>query len=717
MASPEKLKLTLLGPLQAHPVNAPLLRLRTRKATALLLYLLVESIGRPGRKFQRSQLAALLWEGMPAASALENLRQTLYQIKKGMPGPEWLCADRRTAAVSPQAPVETDVARFLKQLATNPAEALSLYRGDLAADFSLPDSPAFEEWLEGQRQSLRNRLLNTLENLAARRLQEKDFEAAACYARQYQNLDPLNEEICQLQMKALAGAGKRSAALRIYSEYEALLEAALAARPEVSIRRLAEKIRRTGRAAILGRDAGAKDKRLLVLPFDDLNRGGEQDYFTEGIFDDLLTRLARVDRLAVISRTTATRCKKAGKSLPQMHEELGVRYVLEGSVRRTDERVKVAAKLIALPEDRHMWAGAFERKLEEVLTLQDEIAQEIARQLELRLFEWRETPRHVSKRAYDLLLKGQAAYFRGNSEGLERAACYFKEALVQAPGFAKAQLKLAVTYSTMVSWWGNRRVHEVEALYTEAIERSKADASLSAERHTTEGWMNMWRWDLRTAEYHFRRAVAQKSIAEWLPAGLAHLLNVTGRAAEALRIAEKGLETNPLLVQNHIVAAESLLLMRDYTAALEKTQLGLSLAPNYQPGMTVLAWLYNLRSEPVKAIALFDGWSTEDMAYFVLGRLGQAYATAGQTVGAKAVIEQLRRRHEKGFKGCSYYIALVYQSLGEEKAAMKWLETGYSLRDTDYLWMKVEPEWEPLRSRPRFQRLLYGVDERWGELR
>lgn len=138
-------------------------------------------------------------------------------------------------------------------------------------------------------------------------------------------------------------------------------------------------------------------------------------------------------------------------------------------------------------------------------------------------------------------------------------------------------------------------------------------------------------------------------------------------------------------------------------------QLGLSLAPDYQPGLTVLGWLHLLRAEPERAIEQLGNRAPETLSYFVLGRLGQAYAAAGRTAEATAVLDRLRRRHEHGEKGAPYFIALILQSLGDPAAALDWLEEGLQFRDTDYLWLAVQPEWAPLRDHPRFRALLRAV--------
>lgn len=430
------LELRLLGGFAGQRDGAPL-SLPTRKAWGLLAYLALH----PGRELRREHLATLLWGDRLDEQARRSLRQELYEIRRALGEG---VADRLKATtetvVFDRNGLDVDVLRFENLAHSEDAEALAkaetLYQGPLLDGLEIGEAD-FEEWLSGERSRLHGLACSTLEKLTLRRLDNGDAEASIETARRLLKIDPLREEGHRLLMRGLAKAGRRSEALTHYQDLEALLKAELGVEPETetadlrdAIRAGAEKPAAIGSeptppvakpaqrtwlwvatvalVAVVAATVGffslrepeilvekASEERMAyplpdkpsiaVLPFENLSDDPEQDLLANGLTEDLITALSKVPRLFVIARTSILPYKGKPAKVQVVAEALGVRYIVEGSVQKSGDKVRVTAQLIDAIGGHHLWGERFDRKPAEIFDMQDEIVKRILVELEVKL--------------------------------------------------------------------------------------------------------------------------------------------------------------------------------------------------------------------------------------------------------------------------------------------------------------------------------------------
>ena len=392
---PPRFQVALLGRLELTGPQGRV-ELTGRKLAALLAFLACTA----PETHTRDRLMALLWGSHFEPQARQNLRQALTRLRRLL-GEKTLITSGEAVALEPGA-VACDVAQFEALAAEGSREALSaaveLYRGPLLADVAIPEE-AWTEWVGVQRARLEGLALDAMVKLAAQELQAGDHERAARLAARAIEVSSLREDAHRLLMRALAAGGRRADALRHYGDLAALLRRELDVEPDSDTRALATELRKVP-AAGPGRLAGAAavpqtpgapplalpDRpSLAVLPFANMSGDPEQEYFADGMVDDLLMALSRVRWLFVIARQSSFVYKVRIADLQQIGRELGVRYAVEGSVRKSGNRVRIVAQLVETETGSHIWGDRFEGDLRDIFALQDEITERIASAVELNV--------------------------------------------------------------------------------------------------------------------------------------------------------------------------------------------------------------------------------------------------------------------------------------------------------------------------------------------
>ncbi len=382
-------RVNLLGRFELRAPNGQEVALGARKAIALLARLAAA----PGQRMSRDRLALLLWEDMPDAQARGNLRQLLAATRRAAP---FLDADPAAIGFSPSV-VETDLATFQAAIAEDtPAaleEAAGLYRADLLDGFSLRDRD-FDEWLTGERERLREHAMQLFLRLMERAA-ATGVEPVIRWALRILTVDPVHEPAHRALMEFYAAQGRHAAALRQYEQLRETLSRELGTRPEteteVLARRIREDRRRSGPPAVDPLPVESDSSTLVeaqpspdappvpempsivVLPFQNLSGDPEQEYFSDGIVEEITTALSRFRSLFVISRNSAFVYKGRAIDVRQVGRELGVRYLLEGSVRKAANRVRITGQLIEATSAAHLWADRFDGTPEDIFDLQDQV--------------------------------------------------------------------------------------------------------------------------------------------------------------------------------------------------------------------------------------------------------------------------------------------------------------------------------------------------------
>ena len=456
---------------------------------------------------------------------------------------------------------------------------------------------------------------------------------------------------------------------------------------------------------------------IAVLPFKNLTGDSGQDYLSEGMTEEMITQLGRQDsqRVGVIGRTSVMRYKDNPKTLEQIGQELGVQYVLEGSVRRDAERIRITAQLIQVKDQGHLWAEEYDRDFSDLLVLQGEIARKISDQIEIALGGHRPSaPRTgivaspANQEAYELYLKGQYFWNKRTPEGLERAIGYFQQATSKDPNYARAYAGLADSYAllggyTLISQ--NEFMPKARAAALRAVE---LDDKLP-EAHTA--WalvVQNYDWDWQTAEKEFRRAIelnpSYATAHHWYAEHLAWM----GRFDEALAESEKARQLEPLSLIIAVDHAVILYYARQYDRALAQFDAVRDMDPGF-PRSGMLLRVYVQKGMMTEANAFLE-WShqTSGDVFWRWPEEAYVYECMGRHAPAKQALAKMEAWSRQHPFDASVFVP-AYIGMGDKDRALYWLERAYAQHSGAMVGLKVDPVYDTLRSDPRFQDLLRHV--------
>jgi TolB-like protein/DNA-binding winged helix-turn-helix (wHTH) protein/Flp pilus assembly protein TadD len=451
--------------------------------------------------------------------------------------------------------------------------------------------------------------------------------------------------------------------------------------------------------------------RLLVLPFENLS-GPEGDYFSDGLTEEMIAQVGTLDpaRLGVIARTSAMHYKGTRKPADQIARELGVDYIVEGSVRREGERVRITAQLIETRTQTHLWAESYDREAAGVLGIQGEVARRIADSLALELLPERRgalgEPGTRSSAAHDAYLRGRFLWNKRTDEGLRRSLAAFEEAVLADPGYAPAFAGLADAWNVLADY---ALVPPVEAApKAEAAARRalslKPDLAEAHAAHAYTRW-NFY-WDAKGAEQAFSRALELRpgyaAARQWYGTYLGQV----GRFAEAREQVARAQELDPLSLIIRTNAGALSYFERDFEAAAAASRKTLALDPEFPVALWVLGLAEEGAGRFEAAVAAFERAVTASSGNPTYrAARGHALARRGQTAEARAVLLELSALRRSSYVS-PFDLALLHAGLGETSAALDSLEECYLKRSSAVADLAVDPRLDPLRGEPRFQALL-----------
>jgi TolB-like protein len=461
-----------------------------------------------------------------------------------------------------------------------------------------------------------------------------------------------------------------------------------------------------------GRPTVAEIRSIAVLPLANVSNDPSQDYFSDGLTDELIATLGRVSALRVISRTSVMQFRAPVRRLPDIAHALNVDAVLEGSVLVVParpggaghERVRIIARLIQPASDTSVWSGTFEKDLVDVLSLQEEIARAVATEIKVAISpqerERLSGSRPVDPEAYKRYLMGREAWNRRTREDLRRAVESFHLAIEKAPDFAPAYAGLADAY---VLLRGNYRAVPIERA-TEAATKAIELDDRSAEGHTALAFAKFYlEWDWTRAEREFKRAIELNQNYATAHNWYANYLTAMTRTAEAISETRKAEAIDPL----------SLIIRRDrawpyffagrYDEAIGLLREALSLDASFLPVRTLLGRAYIQNRMFDAGIKQLEAVTKEPDGAEYADMLAHAYAAAGRRDAAEALLTTLLGQSEPP---PPYQIGLIYAALGRKREALDWFERAYGMRDSTLVNLKADPRLEPLHSDPRFRSLL-----------
>jgi TolB-like protein/DNA-binding SARP family transcriptional activator len=585
------LRLSLLGGLEI--VGDAAGRSLTRKARGMLAYLALH----PRHAQSREKLAALFWGRAPDSQARTNLRQTLSGLRRALAcgNGAHLLTEGDQVSLDPNGLV-LDVTRFEELIARSTPEdqeqAIALYKGDLLEGFSLNEEP-FEEWVRSERERLRAMAVAALEMLVSHYFDAQDFARCIPAATRLLALDPLRENIHRALMRAYAAQGRPSLSLKQYDVCRNALQRELGVQPESETAQLYAWIRRQRSVPVpidgargrpdteaegdrsarrpgfpnAGRTVQAPPARqrlgamapksttdtpsVAVLPFVNMSGDPAQDYFSDGVTDDIITELSRFRNLFVIARNSSFAYRDKGLTIQQIARALGVQHIVEGSIRITASRVRVVAQLIDAATGRHLWAERYDRDLSDIFAVQDEVTRSIVAILAVRLEgegaarAQRKPPENME--AYDYWLRGKKCMEWFTPERNSEACRHFEQAIALDTRYARGYAGLALVDRWSVwytrSYTPEHHADETARRYAlKAVELDDADHI----PHVILAWAHIWQRDFEEARHELERALALNPNDADLLAESCGAWKYLGEPEAAIAAGNLALRLNPL---------------------------------------------------------------------------------------------------------------------------------------------------------------------------
>ena len=446
------------------------------------------------------------------------------------------------------------------------------------------------------------------------------------------------------------------------------------------------------------------EKSLAVLPFVSLSQDPTQEYFADGITENILIQLAGIPQLRVISRTSVMRYKKTTKTAPEIATELGVKFILEGSAQAHGKKVRINVQLIDALKDQHLWSKVFVESMDDIFEIQNNVAEVVAKEL-ISSFSPKQTEKlkeipTKNLEAYDLFLKGRHAFNQWSVDGYRTASEYFKQAIAKDPEFKQAYSYLASSYSARMSWNGDLSPEEarsnIEIYLNEAWKRGPSDND-----YLTKAFVEFFiAKDFPTSEKLLLQAIEISPNNANVLYTYSYLLNTMGRHEEAVKVVDQAKVIDPLTVAYFNYQIINLYLLKRYEEAISTIKEALQLYPTVLRLYDFLGRVYLTMGKYQEAEdALLTGMRTSkikppSMIAYLVG----AYAGLKNETKAKELTSELIARSEAREKGVNVYLVHAFNALGDVESAKSWLDKAWKTNDIDLIWWQVDPLLKGLRE-------------------
>jgi TolB-like protein/DNA-binding winged helix-turn-helix (wHTH) protein/tetratricopeptide (TPR) repeat protein len=452
---------------------------------------------------------------------------------------------------------------------------------------------------------------------------------------------------------------------------------------------------------------------IAVLPLENLSNDPAQEYFADGMTDELITDLAQLGSLRVISRTSVMHYKDGKETVPQIGRELGVDALIEGTVERVDNRVRIRVQLIDTASDHHLWASTYDHELKDVLLLQSTAARDIAAEIQGQEVESPVRSRAINGRAvqpdaYEAYLKGRYFWNQRSEAGLKKSIEYFQDAIASDPAFAAAYAGLAGSYSILGS-------NVLPPSVARAKARAAATKSLEldpaiAEGHAELGLLEFYYdWDWKQAQHEFQRAIELNPSYATAHQWYSQYLRAMGRFPEALHEAKQAQQLDPLSLPINTTVAARYRDLNQFDQAIATNWRTLELDPKFAPAHEILATVYEQQGNLPAAILEWKKvveLTQEDPS--LLSALGHAYAISGNQAEARKIAARLQRISKQHYVS-AWDMAVLFTGLGDQDSAFRWLEKSYQSRESQLPFLNSSRLLDPLRANPRFQNLVHRI--------
>jgi TolB-like protein/Tfp pilus assembly protein PilF len=588
-----------------------------------------------------------------------------------------------------------------------------LYKGDLLVE------DLYEDWATVRREQLRMTRQDLLAKLAQLYETRGEYERSIERLKEIVALDPAEEEAHRQLMRLYALTGRKRQSLRQFQICCEVLRKELEAKPERATIELHDQITSGQFHPILpsvmphDRVDGQVIDSLAVLPFANSSADPNAEYLSDGVTESIINMLSQLRGLRVMARSTVFSYKGMEADPRVIGRDLHVSAVLIGRVLQLGDALIIRAELIDVADGAQLWGEQYNRKISDILAVQEEISREISEKLRLKLTkeeQQRLTKRHTEDtNAYRLYLKGRYFWNKRTEEGLKKGIQYFQQAIEEDPQYALAYAGLADSY-IILGAFGVAVLPPSEAVpkaKEAAVKALELDDTL-AEAHALLGFsLADYDWNWAGAEKEFKRAIALNpnyaTAHHWY--GFGYLVPI-GRLDEALAEVKRAQELDPLSLIINTNVGSLLYLARQYDQAIEQYQNALEIDPNFVIAHWMLGLAYEQKEMYRETIMEFQrAVALSGESGFPLALLGHAYAISGEESEALTVLNELEKLSKRQYVS-SYRVGAIYAGLGEEDQAIGWLQRACQERDGWLIWLKADPVFDSLRSDPRLQDML-----------
>jgi TolB-like protein/DNA-binding SARP family transcriptional activator len=733
------LSFTTLGAvgLDGHAgASAPHPLLAQPRRLALLAYL---AVGRPGSLVFRDTLLALLWPDHDSARGRRSLRQTLYHLRRET-GSGIIVGGGQASVGVDAAALWCDAVAFERAIVEGRLEAaVELYGGEFMPGFHAGAGSDFERWLDETRDRLRRKAMAAAIALAQQAEAEGDGDSAIARARWLVNTLPCDERAGRSLIRLLARSGDRAGAMAAYRDLAARLARELEIEPAAETRALVHAVRTGAATAPLpatapGRasapagvpaHAGATvpataapprpvevrlqaqdvvPHALAVLPFVSLSGTASGEQFAEGLTEMVITELARRPSLVVVSRTSSQRYRGGGHSLAVAAQELGVGRVVEGTVLDAGSRVRVTAQLLATPPERHIWADSFDRRGDDSLGTQAELARTIAGAIDDALARHeggRGAP--ASSAAHDAYFNGRCQFVRMTPSSVAEALRHFQDAVRLDPSFAPAHAGIAYAHGVLARM-GLIAPTEGYARMRRCAERALALEPRNAEAHIALGMCTtVLDRDWALAERHITLGIEHASVLSESWWSYSYFLCVTARRDEALRAARRARALDPVAPTIWLNEVLVLAAAGDVRAALVSAREFAAFHRDSSASAFALGVAGEAAGDHATAAAAFERAVVLGGGPHSIAARGHNLACMGRTADARALLDGLLAIEDRYVPPTS--LARIHAAVGDRDEAFRCLDRAADMHDDWLLLMDGWPRFEPIRDDPRFAAL------------
>jgi TolB-like protein len=659
------------------------------------------------RPLSRDKAMALLWPERDTANARRLLNLAVHVLRAAL-GEAALVSTTGDGLLLDPAHVRCDLQQLRAAIADGDvAGVVRQPAGALLDGFHLDESAEFASWLDDRRAELAHAQVDALHALAARQEREGDVHGRVVTSRRLVAADPCSGPHALALMRALEAAGDRAGAVQHAAEHARRLRAELELEPDAEVTALAERLRAAPprRAAVPRTTTGA----IAVLPFVNRSDQADDEWFADGITEDVIAHLSRIRALTVISRASVMAFQGARRSPREAGAALGAATLLDGSVRRAGDRVRIVATLVDVESERQLWAETYDRELTDIFAIQTDVALRIAAALEAELTrDERERVTRPPTRdlaAYQLFLMARQWHIRYSMEGYAPAIAHYERALARDPSFALAAAYMAIALTEAAEHGAILPAEAFPRAARAVASALRLDPEL-AEAHCADGHLRtVSAFDWVGAERAYRRALELKPGDADTHDLFGRMLAGIGRWDEAIAMLRRAREHDPL---THRSDLPSTLLragrLEEATRLLEEA---VELEPGYDRAHATLGWAYILAGRTAEGVARLErAVALGDGSTLWLAQLGQAYGMAGEVAKARAVLATLGARAAREAFVSPYHLAYVHTGLGDVDRAIDLLERAVAERTGAGYAIKGSFLFAPLRGTPRFEALL-----------